>query len=230
MTDMKEYYYKPCDKIDAQDVNAYFELGLNPTNLSELQLDNSWGITSVDIAPAVKNSETLTYLKLSPETDPLYLEYDGEDGVPQCIHGDDLSKIISMSKLKDVDQESAPVDGAVYVYDSAVDKFKPFDLQAFVTATTNSIATLTSQMSSSATIITGLNNRIASLESEIVSLKNRMSTAETTLTKPTGIPNNAKLVWGNTNMYADYTNTSLKTSGFYTHNPSTNSANDQLFS
>lgn len=202
------FYSKDCDKIDAQKVNAYFELSLSEENPTELILDNSWEATSVDLLPAIKAGETMTYLHLAPENNPTYLEYDGEDGIPQCIDGEDLARIIPMTKLKDVDQNITINDGDVYIYDGATNTFKPFDLKTFVT---------------------NVNSALTVLQNQTTSMSNAITNIENTLVKPTGIPADAVVAWGNRNIYADYTNTNKKDHGIFTHDTSTNLADDQYF-
>lgn len=192
MTSKDDYYQKECNKIDPNCVSAYLELKLDDQDPSKLILDSSWGETSVDLEPAVKDAETVTHMYLSPEEDPVALQYDPERGEPDCIHGDDLSRIISLSLLKDVDQNTAPVDGDVLIYRDG--KWYTFNLTAALTAITN-----------------------------------RLDTIETILTKPEGIPANAKLAWGNINLYSDYTNSNNRNWGFYTHSTSTNIPNDEYF-
>jgi len=201
MTAITDFYHKECEKIDPSMVNAYLEIELDPTNPTGIILDTSWGESFLDLASVVKAGETLTYLKLDPAENPEYLEYDGEDGIPQCIHGDDLSRIISMKYLKDVDQSTPPSDGDVYMYDAQTGKFKVFNLAEFVQNVNNTLNTL----------------------------RNRIVTLEGILDRPAGIPLDARVVWGNINEYSDSTNTNQKTSGFYTHNPNTEVTNDLRF-
>ena len=192
MTNKDSYYQKPCNKIDASCIDAYLELKLDDEDPSKLILDSSWGETSVDLEPAVKDAETLTHLHLSPEEDPEALQYDPERGDPDCIHGDDLSRIISLILLKDVDQNTPPVNGDVLIYQNG--KWYTFNLTAALKAITD-----------------------------------RLDVIESTLEKPEGIPSNTRLVWGNINLYSDYTNTNDRSWGFYTHNTSTNIPNDEYF-
>lgn len=198
MTAGTDFFHKECEKIDPWLVDAYLEIKLDPDNPTGIILDTSWGEVPLDLASIVKAGETLTYLKLDPSTNPEYLEYDGEDGIPQCIHGDDLSRIISMKYLKDVDQTTPPADGDVYIYDSQTGKFKTFNLAEFVQNVNNTLNTL----------------------------RNRIVILEGVLDRPEGIPLDARVVWGNINEYSDSTNTNQKTSGFYTHNPNTEVTND----
>lgn len=202
------FYAKDCDKIDAQKVNAYFELSLSEENPTELILDNSWEATSVDLASAIKAGETKTQLKLSPADNPTYLEYDGEDGIPQCINGEDLARIIPMTKLKDVDQTTTISDGDVYIYDETINAFKPFDLKTFVT---------------------NVNSILNELQGRVTNMSSAITNIQALVNKPSGIPDDAVIVWGNRNIYADYTNTNKKDHGVFTHDTSTNLADDQYF-
>lgn len=201
MTAITDFYHKDCEKIDPSMINAYLELKLDPMNPTGIILDSSWGESPLDLESVIKAGETKTYLHLDPAENPEYLEYDGEDGIPQCIHGDDLSRIISLKFLKDVDQSTPPADGDVYIYDSELKKFKAFNLGDFV----------------------------QNINSTINNLRNRIATLEATLDPPEGAPLGVRVVWGNINEYSDSTNTNLKTSGFYTHNPATEVTNDLRF-
>lgn len=201
MTKITDLYYKECEKIDPAMVNAYLEIKADDLNPTGIILDSSWGESLLDLEDIIKAGETKTYLKLDPAETPEYLEYDGEDGIPQCIHGDDLSRIISMKYLKDVDQTTPPADGDVYIYDGQAKVFKTFNLADFV-QTVNDALTI---------------------------LRNRVSVLEGILDRPEGIPLDAKVVWGNINEYSDNTNADLRTSGFYTHNPTTEVTNDLRF-
>lgn len=201
MTAITDFYHKDCEKIDPSMINAYLELKLDPMNPTGIILDSSWGESPIDLESVIKAGETKTYLHLDPSDDPEYLEYDGEDGIPQCIHGDDLSRIISLKFLKDVDQTTPPADGDVYIYDSELKKFKAFNLGDFV----------------------------QNINDTINNLRNRIATLEATLDPPEGAPLGVRVVWGNINEYSDSTNTNLKTSGFYTHNPATEKTNDLRF-
>ena len=208
MTIIDGFYNKECNKIDALCVNAYLDMYLSEEDPTHLILESSWGKDETDLTPAVKAAETLTYLKLSPANNPEYLEYDGEDGIPQCIHGDDLSRIISMTKLKDVDQSTTISGGDVYMYDSTTNTFKPFNLQSFVDNTNNAITNLTAQ---------------------VRNLQNTVSALQALLTKPAGIPDDAVIAWGNRNVYGDYTNTNKRDHGIFTHSTATTLADDQYF-
>lgn len=192
MTSKDSYYQKECNKIDANCINAYLELKLDDQDPSKLILDHSWGETSVDLGPAVQGSETVTHMYLSPAEAPVALQYDPERGEPDCIHGDDLSRIISLGLLKDVDQVTKPVNGDVLIYRDG--KWYTFNL----TAALNTI-------------------------------NNRLTAIEQILAKPSGIPNNTRLVWGNINLYSDYTNTNIRDWGLFTHSKNNNIPNDEYF-
>lgn len=140
MTSKDSYYQKECNKIDASCINAYLELKLDDQDPSKLILENPWNDTSVDLEPAVKDAETVTHMYLSPEEDPVALQYDPERGEPDCIHGDDLSRIISLSLLKDVDHVTAPTNGDVLIYRDG--KWYTFNLTAALTAITNRLDTI----------------------------------------------------------------------------------------
>lgn len=138
MTTISEFNHNPCPKWGATDVNAYFDLFLDESNLTRLVLDNSWGGTSVDLSPAIKAGETVTHLMLNPVDAPVYLRYDNEAGDPECIHGDDLSRIISLLKLKDVaDEEFVEGDALVMGADGLFHRYSISDLEARVAALEN---------------------------------------------------------------------------------------------
>lgn len=123
MTSVDEFpNTNPCCKIDAWDVDAYFDLQLTPADSTILTLDNSWGPTSVDLAPAIKAGETITHLLLTDSALQYNREDYGRDGAENggvdCINGDNLSKIISMKYLKDVGG-NAPTGGDVYMFNTA---------------------------------------------------------------------------------------------------------------
>lgn len=216
MTNINELNHRDCEKIDADCVNAYLDLSLNPENPSELILDHSWGTEKVDLEPAVKDAETMTYMDLYPEDNPTFLRYRGEDGLDQCIDGEDLARIIPMVKLKDVDQVTAPVDGDVYMYNGDDSTWYTFNLQNFVDATNNSISSL--------------QDRVTTLEGQITILNQQIADILNVIAKPGGIPDDARIVWGNINCLGDITNTGLRTSGLYTHDKDVNRTNDLYFS
>lgn len=200
MTSIDNFYRKECEKIDASDVNAYLELRLDDQDPTKLILDSSWGETSVNLTDAVKAAETVTHLSLVPDCDePTSLQYDPERGDPDCITGDDLSRIISMTKLKDVDQNTPPTNGDVYIYRDG--KWYTFNLQSFVS---------------------NVNNAIDNINASITQILNRIA-------PPEGIPGNARIMYGNINIYSDYTNNNVRDWGIFAHSTSNDIANDEFF-
>lgn len=205
-----------CDKISADCINA--EIRWEQTGDTTVCLYTSWGDYCIDFTEIVKNAETCTTLYLSPEEDPNCLVYEPECGDNICIHGDDLSRIISMTKLKDVDQTTAPTNGDVYIYDGTTNKFKTFNLTDFITNNT-----------------TNLNN----INAAINNLRNRVINLETKTTPPADAPEGVSIVFGNINEYSDPnvvisegsgTVTTLdKTHGLYTHLLANNAYGDEIF-
>ena len=205
-----------CDKISADCINA--EMKWEQTGDTTVCLYTSWGDFCIDFEEIVKNAETCTTLYLSPEENPNCLVYEPECGDNICITGDELSRIISMTKLKDVDQTTAPTNGDVYIYDSITNLFKTYNLSDF---------------------ITNYNTTIQNLNQAITNLQNRVTTLETKLTPPADAPEGVKVVFGNINEYSDPnvvisegsgTVTTLdKTHGLYTHTLATNAYGDEIF-
>lgn len=196
MTSIDEFpNTNPCCKQDPGTIDAYFNLQLTPTESTCLTLDNSWGPTSVDLEPAIKAGETITHLLLNDSA----LQYNREDygrtgaenGGIDCIKGDNLSKIISMKYLKDVGG-NVPIEGDVYMFNSAANQFQPYNLQTFIDQTNASIATLNSQVGE---LQAGLNNanaridaaindyntKIDNLQSQITANTNAISALQTTV-------------------------------------------------
>jgi hypothetical protein len=204
VTKSNQFNYKDCEKIDGRMVNAFVDAHLNNENPVELDIESTWGDSAVDLTRAVKAAETVTRMELGSNA----IEYFSEDGHVDCIYGDDLSRIISMHLLKDVDITVNPSNGIVYMYDESKEKFVPFNL----TEALDRIA-----------------NNIVTINGEITSLKSRVATIEHMLTKPANVPDNVKIAWGNINNYGDYTGSGIKTSGIYTHDPTVNVPNDQMF-
>lgn len=115
MSNIDYFVNKPCEKIDANCVNAYMELSYDDESATSLVLKNSWGDTSLDLRPMMRATQTTTYLELSPDVSPSALQYTREDGEIDCISGNDLSRIVSMKLLRDVDQNTPAVEGDVYM-------------------------------------------------------------------------------------------------------------------
>lgn len=208
-----------CDKIDPLCIDAYLEYTYDAENdPTTLCVQSSWGGDCIDLTNIVKTAETLTTLYLSPETDPNCLVYEPERGDNICIHGDDLSRIISMQYLKDVDQNTPPSDGVVYMYNSQTNLFEPYDLK---------------------TAITNINTAIQNIRQTIANHESRLQVIEEKLTPPADAPANVKVVFGNINDYSDPnvvvnegsgTVTTLdKTHGLYTHLLADNAYGDEIF-
>ena len=207
-----------CDKVDPLCIDAYFDYGLDENNPTGLCIHTPWGGGCLDLISIVKAGETLTTLYLSPEEDPNCLVYEPERGDNICIHGDDLSRIISMQYLKDVTQDTPPSDGIVYMYNSTTNLFEPYDLK---------------------TTIQNINTAIQNINQTLTNHENRIRIIEEKLTPPADAPDNVKVVFGNINDYSDPnvvisegsgTVTSLdKTHGLYTHTLASNAYGDEIF-
>lgn len=211
MTNIDEFYHKDCEKIDANCVNAYVDYHLDEENPAGLCVNTSWGGNCLDLTSIVKAAETVTSLELTPTENPTCLTFNREDGQADCIHGDDLSRIISMTKLKDVDQTTAPVNGDVYIYKNG--KFYTFNLQQYMDDTANTI-----------------NNMQAAIR-QLQVLLNYWQV-------PEGLPANAKIMLGNINLYSD-TNAVInsdgtvqslnKNNGIYGHDLDIDRTQDEIF-
>lgn len=211
MSNIDEFYHKDCEKIDANCVNAYVDYHLDEENPAGLCVNTSWGGDCLDLTSIVKAAETVTSLELTPTENPTCLTFNREDGQADCIHGDDLSRIISMTKLKDVDQATPPVNGDVYIYKNG--KFYTFNLQQYMDDTANTI-----------------NNMQAAIR-QLQVLLNYWQV-------PEGLPANAKIMLGNINLYSD-TNAAInsngavqslnKNNGIYGHDLDIDRAQDEIF-
>lgn len=211
MTSADSFFHNECDKIDANCINGYVDFHLDKENPAGLCLGTSWGGDCLDLTSIVKAAETVTTLYLSPEEDPNCLVFEREDGESDCIHGDDLSRIISMTKLKDVDQETAPTNGDVYMYNNG--KFYPFNLQQYIDDTAATI-----------------NNMQAAIRQLQVMLNYWHV--------PEDLPADAKIAFSNINLYSDV-NASIsdsgavqsldKTSGIYGHDLDVDRLEDEIF-
>lgn len=211
MSNIDEFYHKDCEKIDANCINAYVDYHLDEENPAGLCVNTSWGGGCLDLTSIVKAAETVTSLELTPTENPTCLTFNREDGQADCIHGDDLSRIISMTKLKDVDQTTPPVNGDVYIYKNG--KFYTFNLQQYMDDTANTI-----------------NNMQAAIR-QLQVLLNYWQV-------PEGLPANAKIVLGNINLYSD-TNAAInsngtvqslnKNNGIYGHDLDIDRAQDEIF-
>ena len=208
-----------CDKLDPLCIDAFSSLTLDEDGI--LCVETSWGKQCIDLAQAVKDYESCTSLYLSPEENPNCLVYEKEErcGDNDCIHGDDLSRIISMQYLKDVAQTGEePEDGICYVYNEQTHLFEPYDLK---------------------TTITNINTAIQNIQQTLANHESRLQVIEEKLTPPADAPANVKVVFGNINDYSDPnvvinegsgTVTTLdKTHGLYTHLLADNAYGDEIF-
>ena len=152
---------------------------------------------------------------MTPEEDPTCLQFEREDGQSDCIHGDDLSRIISMTELKDVDQNTPPTNGDVYMYNNG--KWYTFNLQTYMTNV--------------ATQISNITQRLDNIEGTLAPIANRFQIF-------TNVPDDAKIMLGNINLYSDTgaaingsgAVTSLnKNHGIYGHALSIDKAQDEIF-
>lgn len=207
-----------CNKIDPLCIDSYTDFELDPDNEAGLCLHTPWGGDCLDLTSIVKAAESCTTLYLSPEDNPNCLVYEPEEkcGDNICIHGDDLSRIISMTKLKDVDQASQIGDGNVYVYNSTTGKFEPYNLVQQ---------------------ITNINNAIQNINAAITNLQGRVANIEAILTPPANIPDDARVLWGNINILSDYNavvdgsgiaTTLNRAHGVYGHDANVDIAYDEL--
>lgn len=207
-----------CDKIDPMCIDAYADFDFDPDSDTGICLHTSWGGNCLDLTDIVKAAETCTTLYLSPDPDPNCLIYEPECGDNICIHGDDLSRIISMKYLKDVTQETPPSDGIVYMYNGTTNLFEPYDLK---------------------TVIGSIQTAIQNINQTLTNHENRLRIIEEILTPPTDAPAGVKVVFGNINEYSDPnvvinegsgTVTTLdKTHGLYTHTLASNAYGDEIF-
>lgn len=209
-----------CDKIDPLCIDAYADFDFDKDSDTGICLHTPWGGNCLDLTEIVKNAESCTTLYLSPDEDPNCLIYEPEEkcGDNICIHGDDLSRIISMQYLKDVDQTTPPSEGIVYIYNNQTKLFEPFDLK---------------------TALGNIATQIQNINSAIENHENRIYRIELKLTPPEDAPEDVKVVFGNINEYSDPdvvinegsgTVTTLdKTHGLYTHTLASDAYGDEIF-
>ena len=216
-TPIEKFNINECEMIDGKTrVRAYTDLYLDPENPTGIILDTTWGEVHLDLKDVVKNGETITHLKLSPADAPTVLRYEREDGGIDCITGEELSKIIYLRYLADVEQPHTLQTGEILKYSAGSDTFKYFNLD-------NALANINAAISN-------LQDTVNQLNTAVSNLSTRVATLEAKLTPPSGVPSNVKVAFGNINTYGDVTNGNLKTSGIYTHSPNTDVTNDQYFS
>lgn len=228
MTSIEEFNREKCELIPGVKIAAYTDLYLDPDNPTGIILDTTWDKTPLDLTSVVKAAETVTTLYLAPkEGEPEGLCYEKEDGTMDYIHGDDLSRIVSMHLLKDVDQVTAPVKGDVYMYDG--DLFYAFNLQHYMDVTDEHLTNIDNTLENLQTQINNLNTRVRNLEDRMTAVENRISAIEGAIynwanDKTTKIPR------GNVNFYGDITNTGSHAHGIFSHDPNTNVVDDNYFS
>lgn len=221
-TPIENFNRKECDLIPGIKVNAYTDLYLDPENPTGIILDTTWGETKVDLKSVVKAGETITRLYLAPETgEPEGLCYEKEDGTTDYIHGDELSRIISMTLLKDVDQEVKPTTGDVYMY-NVNNLFSPYNLQAFIDATNTTLQR-------HAEAIEALQTQVASLQLQINNISGRLQAIENAIPL-WDTDKSTKIARGTINIYGDVSNSMSKADAIFTHDKSINKVNDQYFS
>ena len=121
-----------------------------------------------------------------------------------------------MTKLKDVDQVTAPVNGDVYVYDGTHNKFYTFNLSS-------ALGDIDS------TITNAINQLRQELTDAISNINNQISDINNAIAKPDGVPANARVMYGNINIYSDYTNSNNRNWGVFAHSTSDDIANDEYF-
>lgn len=245
MTLLDELQRCECEKLDPLFVDAYAKHYLDPTNDTRLILDTPWGEDPVDLTPAVKGGETITHLFLTPEGNPRALQFNREDYLREgagnqgidCIEGDDLSRIISMRYLRDVDQSTPPRGGDVYMFNEVTNTFYTFNLQDYMDKTDGRLDELERRVDDLESDLEGVrqtvnifDTRIKDLQKQvdnfITETNNRLEKIEAAIAKPSWAPSDAVLVWGN---IVDSYNASPTTKGLFGHNPANNVVGDQRF-
>lgn len=182
MTDPNDFYHKPCEKLSGGCVDAFVELIADPTTPSNLGVSSSWGTNYIDMELIVKASETVTHISLTDTA----LQYDNESGEVDCINGDNLSSIISMRLLKDVDQTATLGVGMAYVWNGT--KFTPQivggggdgSLTSRVSQLETSVSLLQTSNTQLTQEVTALQQSLAALENRVTVLENKDTGGETT--------------------------------------------------
>lgn len=171
-----------CDKTDARCIDAFSEVRLDEDGT--LCVETSWGKQCVDMHQMVRDHESCTSLYLSPDENPNCLVYEKEErcGDNDCIHGDDLSRIISLRLLKDTEQAEL-TDGDCYIYNSETDMFELYPLK---------------------TTIQNIQTAIQNINAAISNLQSRMAVVEAKLTPPADAPSDVKVAFTNINILSDY--------------------------
>lgn len=206
-----------CDKINSRCIDAFLDFHTDEDSDTTICVESSWGSNCIDLEPLIKAGESCTTLYLSPDEEPNCLVYESESKCDNvCIHGDDLSTIISMHLLKDVDSEQELSDGDVYMYNAETNLFEPYPL---------------------AQTIQNINTAITNLQAAVTNLQNRVSIIEEKLTPPPNTPSDARVAFTNINILSDYNavvnssgvaTTLDRTHGVYGHDANTDLAYDEL--
>lgn len=208
-TPIESFNRKECCLIPGTKINAYVDISLDPENPTGIILDTTWGQIKLDLLSIVKAGETVTHLRLTDTG----LCYEREDGETEYISGDDLSRVISLTLLKDIDQSKTIEGGDVYIYNGDTNLFEPFDLKTFVD---------------------NVNTHLGRIDATLNQYNNRLTAIEQKLTPPADAPSDVRVAFGNINDYADinYTgsNTLNKNHGIYTHELANDVVDDEVFS
>ena len=248
MSSITEFYREECEKIDPSDINAYFNLHLKDNDKGILQLETSWNDTETDLGEAVHARETNTHLFLSPVENPVALQYNRERGEPDCINGEDLARIIPMTKLKDVNQNIQIKPGDGYIFDGY--EFNPYPIKPKFEDIYNKISNIEGDIAEIKVELHDHTNRINNLEVDVADLKKKVNELQEAITfllqitgemnkriealeeltaRPDGVPTDTRICYGNINLYSDYTNADNRNSGLYTHDIKQNKTNDEYF-
>lgn len=233
---MKDFYEQTCNPfIDPANIDAYFKFSLDLNQApTTLYLDSSWSCTGIDLKPLIQNGETITHLFLSPPDAPTSLQFNredfGRDGAPNggvdCIHGNNLSRIISMQLLKDVDQQTLVKDGDVYIFNGNTNLFEPYPLKETINQINIKLQNHETRISSLESNLAALIDHVDQLE---IFFRRWLNSIEERIAPPAGCPSNARIAHGNINLYSDYTNSGSRDWGLFTHDLSTTIPNDEQF-
>lgn len=170
-------HYDPCCKIDAADIDAYFNLYLDEENLSHLWYDTPWGKDFVDLKPALEAAMVAGRLELYPEDNPTSLRY-VKGGAYDDILGQDLSRIVWMQYLKDTDQSKKPADGEVYMFNATTELFELFNLTSVLADFDARIKALDARVTALEINYQGFEDTLAGIESTLDDFEARIKALE----------------------------------------------------
>lgn len=170
-------HYNPCCKIDAADIDAWFGLYLDEDNLSHLWYDTPWGKDYVDLKPALEAAMVAGKLELYPEQNPNSLRYVKGSAYDEIL-GEDLSRIVWMRHLKDVEQGEKLTDGDVYMYDATTELFRAFNLTSVLNAFDSRINDLDARVSALEINYQSFNSLLEGIESTLADFEARIKTLE----------------------------------------------------